>query len=472
MDGSSAHSTDIGDSKSSRPWLSLLVSILLWLLAWEVIVWFVPIQPRLVVAAHDEETEESEYLMGFSPDCKTLVTVMEPDPNEPGQIYRLWDVNTGQDLGTLGSREKTILPNVVYVSQRDLVSEIVFPLKPAIDRTYTLYDLTTRRETASIEVKRGDDETHLCFSPDGSRMAYSKYWNHKGELQLLDVATGRVLTRLEGPEYGYFARLVFSENSETLVTGAVKTKPGGKLADDEKVLVVDAITGKTRGFPYARSCAHHLALSPDGTRLALGCWNAGHWGAQVWDLEAGKQKGSFADGFDEFLPDGRGFMNWDQERVTFFDLETGNQFAATDVSNATFWHDMGGLGGPVPIPGTHLLAVPSGNNWKPSLFYQWCARLLGRKSPGKPEFDSQLLFLDTRTGHKVAGIELPFVNGAISPDGKTLALPITESEDSTIEIWDIPPRKPLRWMLAVLAIPGVVTLMTLWKCWKARSTNR
>src|SRR5207248_7155242 len=105
----------------------------------------------------------------------------------------------------------------------------------------------------------------------------------------------------------------------------------------------------------------------------------------------------------------------DQERVTFFDIETGKQFAATDVSDATFWHDMGGLGEPVPIPGTHLLAVPSGNNWKPGLFYQWCARLLGRKSPAKPEFESQLLFLDTRTGHKVAGIEVPYMNGAISP---------------------------------------------------------
>jgi hypothetical protein len=47
-------------------------------------------------------------------------------------------------------------------------------------------------------------------------------------------------------------------------------------------------------------------------------------------------------------------------------------------------------------------------------------------------------------------------------------LPIyVDYEDLTIEIWDIPPRKPLRWMLGVLAIPSLVTMITFWKSWKA-----
>jgi hypothetical protein len=122
---------------------------------------------------------------------------VEPDPNVPGQIYRLWDVKTGQDLGTVGRTDKTILPNVVYLSQRDLVTEIVFPIKPYIDSSYTLFDLTSRRETATIEVKRGEGfVTQLCFSPDGRILAYSKWWGHNAELRLVEVSTGRVLAHL------------------------------------------------------------------------------------------------------------------------------------------------------------------------------------------------------------------------------------------------------------------------------------
>jgi hypothetical protein len=192
---------------------------------------------------------------------------------------------------------------------------------------------------------------------------------------------------------------------------------------------------------------------------------------QLWDLETGKQIGSFADGFNEFLQDGKGFTTWDQERVTFCGIETGKQYAATDVSVALFGTDWGGLGVPVPIPQSHLLAVPSGNDRKPDPFNQWFLRLLGIKNLARQELKSQLVFLDTRTGHKVAANEVPVIDGAISPDGKTLALPMLKNQESTIEIWDIPPRKPLRWVLALMAIPSVFTLFTIWRYWKARSRS-
>jgi hypothetical protein len=478
-DSSPANPTEIGDRTRSWPWFSLLVSVFLWLLAWEVIVCFVPVQPRLVIAAHDVEAEESEYLMGFSPDGRAIVTAVEPDPNEPGQFYRLLDANTGRYLGTVGRTDKTILPNVVYLSQRDLVDEVVFPIKPYIDSRYILFDLTSRRETATIEVKHGEDlETHLCFSPDGKTLAYSKYWNHQGELQLLEVATGRVRANLKGEDYGYFHELIFSHDGKTLVTTAIKTKPDGKLADDARLLVLDTATGEiSRTFNYDWLRVGRPALSHDGRTLAINRGmdqSAMDIRVELWDLTTGKQKASFkAEGFfHEFLSDGKGFATWDQYRVRFCDANTGKEFVAADFSPASYGPESGGLSDPVAIPGTHLLAVPSGNEWKPGFFLQWYARLLGVKNLGKQKLESQsqLAFLDTRTGHKVAAIELPTVDGAISPDGKTLALPMLKYEESTIEIWDIPPRKPLRWVLGLLAIPSVVTLITVRRWWKARST--
>jgi len=81
----------------------------------------------------------------------------------------------------------------------------------------------------------------------------------------------------------------------------------------------------------------------------------------------------------------------------------------------------------------------------------------------------ELAFLDTQTGNKIAATEVPSVGGAIRPDGKTLALLINDYEQPpTIELWDIPPRKTLRWVLGLLAIPGVLTAAMLWRWSKTR----
>ena len=63
--------------KPSWPRLSLIVSALLWLLAWEVIVWFLPVQPRLSIRTDNPETETSEFLAGFSADGKWLVSASD-----------------------------------------------------------------------------------------------------------------------------------------------------------------------------------------------------------------------------------------------------------------------------------------------------------------------------------------------------------------------------------------------------------
>jgi hypothetical protein len=173
---------------------------------------------------------------------------------------------------------------------------------------------------------------------------------------------------------------------------------------------------------------------------------------ELWDLATGEQKKSYSEAFNDFWPDGKGFFSWDQDSLRFCSADTGKQFAFSSVSPATYAPRSGGLGGPVPIPGTCLLAVPSGTDENQGFFYQWCSRLLGIKKRAQQELDSQVVFLDTRSGQRVAAIEVPNINGAISPDGKTLALSMLKNDESLIEIWDIPPRKPLRWVLGLLTI--------------------
>jgi hypothetical protein len=142
-DSSAANPTEMSGRKPSWPKLSLFVSVLLWLLAWEVIVWFVAAQPRLVIPTHNLETQTSEYLMGFSPDGRTLVNAVEQGPNQPGIVYHLWDTRTGQDLGMIGNEKKNFLPNVVYCRQKDLLKETWFPFNGS--ETYVIYDLTSHQ---------------------------------------------------------------------------------------------------------------------------------------------------------------------------------------------------------------------------------------------------------------------------------------------------------------------------------------
>ncbi len=105
---------------------------------------------------------------------------------------------------------------------------------------------------------------------------------------------------------------------------------------------------------------------------------------------------------------------------------------------------------------------------RPSLFSQWCSTYLGIKGLGEERYADELAFLDTRTGDKVAAIVRPRIADVqIFPDGKKLALMTFENNQSIIEIWDIPPRKPLRWILGLLAIPGVVTLFAIRRWRKA-----
>ncbi len=275
----SASLPETSDAKPSWPKFSLLISVFLWLLAWEVIVWFVPVQPRLVIRTDNPETETSEFLTGFSPDGKMLVTSAgERDPALPGTIFHLWDVRTGQELGTLGSEKKNVLPNAVYSSQRNVLDEIIFPFKASDD--YALCDLTERQDTRRIQIDRGPNGiTAVCFSNDGHTLACctnsndkgNLNLNDKGDLKLIDVASGEERAHLQGGPYGTLAGFVFSQDGTTLATTETKPNQEGNIGDDVMVIVLDTQTGKTKMVFQDCGPTIFLSLSPDGTKLAGYC---------------------------------------------------------------------------------------------------------------------------------------------------------------------------------------------------------
>jgi hypothetical protein len=192
---------------------------------------------------------------------------------------------------------------------------------------------------------------------------------------------------------------------------------------------------------------------------------------EIWDLATGKQLGSFKaqERVPEFLPDGKGLAMCDEDGVRFCDPIAGKEFAVVAPNNFMEYFRFS-----VPIPETHLLAVSTNRYSKPGLFFQWCATLLGTKTLGEERCDYELAFLNTRTGEKMAAIVRPRIGDVqIYPDGKTLALSTPATDDPKVnsfivEIWDIPPRKPIQWVLGLLVIPSVVTLITLRRWWKSK----
>jgi WD40 repeat protein len=479
---SPANPTEMSDRRGSWSKFSLLLSVFSWLLAWQAIVWFVPARPRQVIRIpKDLESETAQYLIGFSPDGNSLLTGDERDPAKPGTIFHLWDVATGQHLGTVGDDETNTLPNVVYSSPRNLLEEIIFPFNASDD--YLLYDLGRRQNTGRIKISRDSNAiTAVCFSNDGRTLAYctnsndkgNLNFNDKGDLKLIDVATGQVRAHLQGGPYGTLTGFVFSQDGATLATTETKPNQEGNIGDDVMVIVVDTRTGKTKRVFQDCGPTIYLSLSSDGTKLAGNCLIGNpklddHRDSQVkvWEVATGEQIASLQDhGRPEFLPDGKSLAMRDLETVRLCDSTTGREFATAKVGASFIWSTSTGI---IPVPDSHLLTVLACSESKPGLLFQWCSTFLGVKGLNEDKRGDEVAFLDVMTGRKVASIVRPRIGTVqVFPDGKRLALETTKNYESLIEIWDIPPRKPLRWVLGLLAIPSVVTLITLKRWWKSR----
>jgi WD40 repeat protein len=463
---------------AKRPWpkLSLLLVLFLWLLAIETIFWLVPVQPRIVMP-----TSGDLYLAGFSADSKTLVTTIEREGRDTGEI-RLWDITTGQELGIVGKEGTKTLPNVVYFPQRNLLDEISFRdfrYRSVLRGKAVLYDLIARQERGKIRISYDDDEDttdYLCFSPKGETLVFCEKVENNGCLKLLEVATGQERFKLEGN----YREFIFSPDGKTLATTETKTHPDDNVPDDEKLILLDIASGTRRmTLQDYGGMVLHFEFSPDGKTLAMYCLVGNDKKGdtkgelKVWDLASGKEIRSFKGrGPAVFLPDGKGLADWDGENETirFWDVSSGRVFAKVPISPCyyTGWFD-----GLIPIPGSHLLAVITTRHSKPTPFLQWCGSFFGISGLSEERHDDEVDFLDTTTGKKIAMIvQKRMADIQVSPDGKTLALRSVGEDIETIQVWDIPPRKPIQWIIGLLAIPTVATLLVLWRWWGHPRTNQ
>jgi serine/threonine protein kinase/WD40 repeat protein len=145
-----------------------------------------------------------------------------------------------------------------------------------------IHDLDGQKELLNIAVDGYVDP--LAFSANGHRIAGGIYaWFRKGPddgLFVWDIATGEAVMK----------RKLFLDRFKSLSFDTTGTLLAASA--DTSVSVFEVATGKERWLLKGlRNSAHHLAFSPDSTRLAATGGTTGIRGGEVklWDLATGRE---------------------------------------------------------------------------------------------------------------------------------------------------------------------------------------
>jgi WD40 repeat protein len=161
----------------------------------------------------------------------------------------------------------------------------------------------------------------VAFSPDGHTLLTASghyvYEFRRGEAQLWDVATGKLLRRLSGHEREVTA-VAYAADGQTVVTAS----------RDGSVRFWDALTGQPSGEPLRHErWVVSIALSKDG-RIVTACHDRGT--AHIWDIAtrmevlAPLQHPAHVDAV-AFSPDGRLIVTGCNDgMVQFWDAASGN----------------------------------------------------------------------------------------------------------------------------------------------------
>jgi WD40 repeat protein len=288
----------------------------------------------------------------YSPDGKRLATCSL-------NTIQLWDVDKGQECARLeghtatvqdiafspdgkllasGSRDKTVSlwevatgkPGTVFEGHTEDIHAVVFSpdstflASGANDKTVRIWDVGTGKEHArldgNVNILQGKEV--LVFSSDGRLLAFP---TKDHEVRLWNVETGRQQGLLEEHDkiFAYPAQAIaFSRKKDLMAC----------YYNNNWVRLLDTKTGKENAMfqlEGARKIAEKVALSPDGTLLAISDKDNL---IRVWDLFTGKAKAviqKYSDYVDAlaFTPDNGLLATAGREEIVvrLWDTHTGKE---------------------------------------------------------------------------------------------------------------------------------------------------
>jgi outer membrane protein assembly factor BamB len=345
------------------------------------------------------------------------------------------------------------------------------------------------------------------WSATGEHLTYQRAnrADNRVDLCIWDVRRKMLAGTLENAEY-----LASTADRNTLFA---QQKDRGSTRFD-RVILWDLTAGQARGrIGTIAATKLRIALSADECTAALWSDDAGAGDLEFWDLQGmrrlavaklplGTQSGVLA-------PDGRHFASFDGQNVVILDARTGEELWQHPAFNAQaqppvftadsqslvvitkdglFWRDPATgasqhtrlASNPIEVRWSEAWAENRGvayetPGWGRTQQVGWLVQQLRKWLPAGWVPDEELYqvsVFDTRTGPSLLELyDGPVQSAVLTNDGNSLVTIHADDQGQMLRCWDVPARKPMRWVLGVpCAIAATVLMMRA--AWRALCRRR